>query len=119
MKLRMPSGVEISVQVLLAMAFALFLSDYLHAMGASHCGAPLTEGGSDCYPWGATEGPAGAFWYYRTVEIYLKTSAIWLGVLAVAIAAPFLTPNIWAGLGAALVLLVIASSQLEWLTNLL
>lgn len=119
MNLRMPSGVEISLQVLLAITFALFLSDYLHAMGASHCGASLTEGGSDCYPWGATEGPAGAFWYYRTVEIYLKASTIWLGVLAGAIVVPFLTPNLWAGLGAVLVLLVITSSQLEWLTNLL
>ena len=118
MKIRMPSGIEISIQVLLAIAFALFLSDYLHAVGASHCSAPLTKGGRGCYPWGA-EGPAATFYYYRTAEIYLKTSTIWLGVLAGAIAAPFLTPNVWAGLGAVLVLLVIASSQLEWLTSLL
>lgn len=119
MKLRMPSGIEMSFQILLTLAFALLVSDYLQAMGSSTCDILRPEDQRDCYPWGGTEGPAANFWYYKAKEIYLKTGIASLGILTAAIVVPFLMPGPWTGFGVALFLSVIGFLRLEWLADLI
>jgi hypothetical protein len=77
---------------------------YFESAGAKACSQP--QAGLGCYPWG-TEGPAGDFWNYANKNVYLTSLLVDLGILAVAIVAPFFARGVQTGLvGMAAVLII-------------
>ncbi|WP_147026431.1 hypothetical protein [Methylobacterium oxalidis] len=103
--------------MLLAILLAGVTWEYLHALGGSSCGLPAADHAQSCYPWGA-EGPAADRWEYASKETYLRSTLVMMWVFAAALVAPLITPGMWSGLGAVLVVLVLGLYRAEWLASL-
>jgi hypothetical protein len=93
MQLRLPTVPEALLQVLFLLIVAVLVADYFDAASAQ-CHPPKDHRGW-CNLWGATAGPAGEYWNYRSRDVYLRVSLATIAAFAIPIAIPFVVRRRW------------------------
>jgi hypothetical protein len=86
--------------------------DYFDALSARCDSIPPS---AFCSVWGATEGPAGDLWNYRSRDVYLWSSLAFNLLFVSGILAPFFVPSHRTGFAAMLGIVIFGSLGLAWL----
>ena len=112
MVIRQPTFLEVLLQVVLGAVICLSLADLIDAWRAQ---CELTPASQYCHVWGATEGPSGGFWNYRSQSVYLQSGVAWTAILSFAAVSPFFVPSAFTGIGLLLGVATLGSLGLEFL----
>ena len=116
MVIRQPTFLEVLLQVVLGAVICLSLADLIDAWRAQ---CELTPASQYCHVSGATEGPSGGFWNYRSQSVYLQSGIAWTGILFSAALSPFFASNAFGGVGLLLAVTTLGSLGLELLGRML
>jgi hypothetical protein len=116
MVIRRPTFPEVLLQAILGAVICLFVVD-LTATWRAQC--ELLPASEYCHVWGASEGPSGGLWNYRSQSVYLLSAVAWIGTLSSAALSPFLATSAFGGIGLLLAIATLGSLALELLGRLL